>query len=422
MPSPRLLLLGVVLFGTACEPTVTPPNPTRMMVLLKDPDGVLRPNQVELTTLTRPAALEGTAGFLIGGARIEVDPNDPLIQNARTYEQLRDALVKDEGRPVKAEFFDQAGVLWPADFHTWNMATAYYHLERSAQYFRDTGAVPESALDKARIYYFPKVHFHDEGPDPMVDNAMWYSLVQSLFVLPFDALQTEPLSINAGVMTHEFAHRVFNRLVHRGAPVPAAINAWSSTVGSTPGLNVLDALEEGFADFHAVASSCRSRYGCDTRFMSTSFDTQVADSRDLAAPRCMSAALANALYTAGRDEFGGIGQQYAVGTLIASALWEAAEATGQRESLEQALLDAYSDENLSNPGLAQVLELTLPDQTAFTLGLAMSVVVSHISDPTLKLAACRSLADRLGLQFGSGYGQLMCPDNAVRGTSCEVIP
>lgn len=422
MPSPRLPLLGLVLLlGTACEPTAAPPpTPTRMMVLLKDPDGVLRPGMVELKTLTRPVALEGTVGYLIGGARVEFNPEDPQLQSATTYEQLADALLKDEGSPVRAEFFEQNGVFWPADFHTWNMATAYYHLERSTDYFRNTNAVPETALDRARLYYFPTVIFTDESPEPNRDNAMWYSPVQSLFVLPFDKLQTEPLSINGGVMTHEFAHRIFNRLVYRGSPFPAPLANWAN-VGATPGINVLRSLDEGFADFHASAASCRTPYGCDTRFMATSFDQATADERDLNGEHCMSPALYQAMYQQGTDGFSGVGYNYNVGTIVASALWQAGEATGQRESLEQALLDAYSDEDLLKPGLAQLVELTLGDQSAFSLGLALSSVVAHISDPTLQLAVCSALADRVGLQFGTGWNQLQCPDNAVRGTTCPVL-
>ena len=28
-------------------------------------------------------------------------------------------------------------MLWPADFHTWNMVSAYYNFERSYEYFND---------------------------------------------------------------------------------------------------------------------------------------------------------------------------------------------------------------------------------------------------------------------------------------------
>ena len=410
-------LLGLAL-GSSCEPP-TPPA-TRMMVLLQESDGLYRPHEVQVTTLTNVVTLEGGAVRLIGGARVEWDPDDRALMEATNVEQLRAALVKDEGRGVRAQYVDRAGVLWPMDFHSWNLATAYHHFERAAQYFRDTGSVPESALDPADVYYFPELRFAELGREPQRDNAMWFPPINALILLPFDVLQEAPLAINGGVLVHEYAHRVFNRRVYRGAAIPTPLSQWS-TVGPTPGINILKALDEGFADFHAAAASCDTPFGCDTRFMNTSFDEEITNARDLAqeSRMCASNELLAAVRNLGDSDFSGGGYNYQLGSIIASALWQAGQSTGQRDTLERELLDAYADDDPARLGLRDLVELRLTNQDAFTLEAALNTIVAHITDPTLQKAVCGELLDHAHLAL-----ELLpsCPSTTVAGTTCEVLP
>ena len=43
--------------------------------------------------------------------------------NYMTDDQRYEVLVKDKGVDVRGHYIDRGGVLWPADFHTWQMVT-----------------------------------------------------------------------------------------------------------------------------------------------------------------------------------------------------------------------------------------------------------------------------------------------------------
>lgn len=399
--TPRTVL-ALSLFAlslSACEPPAVSPTP--VMVIARDANGQYRPQQVQLHSLTRPVTLEGTTAKFLGAARVIEDPDDPAIQSATTYEQLADALMKNEGSPVRAHLYNQGGVMWPADYHSWNMATAYYMVERAADYFRNTGSVPESALDQTRIYYFPDIKMGG-SPEIQTDNAYYLSLIDSLLFAPDKQINQVPLAINRGVMVHEYAHRVFNKLVQRGELAPQAMIRWD-TIGATPGINLLQSLNEGLADFHAVSESCRTAleggYGCDPRFLADSFGEELANARDLSleSRQCLSRSLWDALHGENHTDFTARGAHYEVGSVIASALWQAGQKTGQQQAMEQAVLDAYTDPDLSNPGLAELIESNLADQTQFTIDKALDRIIAHVPDPTLKNALCAELWDHVGL-------------------------
>lgn len=406
----------VVLTLSACEPPAVSPTP--LMVIARDANGQYRPTQVQVNTFTRPVTLEGTAAKFVGAARIVEDPEDPAIQSATTYDQLVDALLKNEGTPVRAHLYNQGGVMWPADYHSWNMATAYYLLERAEDYFRDTSAVPESALDQTTVYYFPDLRFEGRT-ESEADNALYMSLIDGLFFVPNKHLDQLPLSVNRGVMVHEYSHRIFNKLVHGGARMPPAMISWD-TIGATPGINILAALNEGLADFHAISESCRTAqeggFGCDPRFLEDSLGKETADARDvsLESRMCLSEAQWNALHNENYADYTGRGAQYEVGTIIASVLWQAGQNTGQQQALERAVLDAYSDPDLNSPGLAELVQENLGDQTQFTLAEALNSIIVHVPDVTLQVALCGEILDHLGI----ARSVLRCPDQAVAGETC----
>ncbi|HEY0094700.1 MAG TPA: hypothetical protein VGB96_10260, partial [Archangium sp.] len=112
--------------AASCAPETQTPVKVRALVLSSD--GRYEPQEVELKTVTDIVSLEGEVVRLLGGASVRLDSNDPELQAATTEEALERALIKDEGRSVTASYItDDKGVLWPADFHTWNLVTTYYN-------------------------------------------------------------------------------------------------------------------------------------------------------------------------------------------------------------------------------------------------------------------------------------------------------
>ncbi|TSC22602.1 hypothetical protein [Corallococcus sp. Z5C101001] len=405
--------------------------PVRVSVLARSSNGQYVPTQVELTTIEDIVGLKGSVGDLQGGARIVIDANDPALQNA-TVDTLEDVLLKKTGHDVKASYISQKDpttgqdVLWPADFHSWNMVTSYYNLERANEYFRTVANVKVASFEPTpRLYYFPEFIQAQSSKEPARDNAIFYPVLQSFLVLPFDQIQRAPLPLNAAVMAHEYSHLVFNRLAYATQSLPVSLSTWSAESPS-PGANVLKSFDEGLADYHAYGATCRSPSGCDPRFLASSFDggpfSAVTDARDLSnGNRCMSALLYNRLYGLDVGSFSGEGSEYQVGTLLATALYQAGRSSGQEAQLQRAIVSAYYDTDPSNPGIYQLTQLVLGNQSLFTLAVPASAIISHITDLELRKAVCNEFMDHLQIPRADLIGDNLCPPSTAGGTTCPNI-
>ncbi len=403
---------AVTLFAS-CAPDTK--QPVQVMALVRGPGGHYQSTQVEIRTLSDAVAMKGSVASLVGGARIYVDGNDPLLMSsggALTDERLAEVFIKDEGSEPRASYIEKDGVLWPADFHTWNMVTSYFNLELAFDYFQSMG-VPGEELAGVRVFYFPSFVLAEFGPNEIKDNALYFTPVKSFMVLPFDQLQEAPLAINAGVMAHEYSHLVFTRLVYDDAALPVALSRWADG-GLRLQPNLLKALDEGLADYHAFGASCRSAFGCDTRLLSTSFEEKQVDERDFSRNElCLTEGLSSALQTRGVNEFVGMGQHYQVGSIIAAALWRAGESLGQHEAMARAVLSAYDDP--IKGGLKQLANDHLESPDGFNLETVGEVFLSHITHDALREKTCSEFLGRLKMQRDLLFS---CPASAVPTPAC----
>ncbi|MFY0521763.1 hypothetical protein ACN28I_00615 [Archangium gephyra] len=406
----------------SCAPPTQTPMKVRALVLSSN--GEYAPTEVELKTITDIVAMEGTVLKVIGSAHIRMDSQDPEANAAQTDEAYLRAVLKDTGRPVTASFnTDTAGVLWPADFHTWNLVTTYYNLERAWEYFTTIAEVKQADLPQTMAYYFPSFVIADESDEPVKDNALFFSPVKGFLLLPFEKIQKAPMALNASILTHEYAHLVFNRRVYGGRGVPDPIRYWSLD-GNTPGLNVMKSLDEGLADFHAYVASCQTSYGCNTRVLATSEEGELEASRDLSKNWCMSRELYSQLYGGGfNSTFRG--REYQVGTILASALYRASTSAADRQVLARAVVAAYSDSDPLKPGLAQLASASLDNQAKFTLGVAARSIVRHIprGNVTLKNAVCTNFATYLQIPIAemTGTDEDSCPESTTTTSACPSI-
>ncbi|NOK19247.1 hypothetical protein [Corallococcus carmarthensis] len=415
--------------ATGCAPDST--APVKVSVLSRSSNGQYVPTQVELTTIEDVVGLKGTVGDLQGGARIVIDVNDPGLQNA-TEDTIADVLIKKSGHDVKASYISQKDektgedVLWPADFHSWNMVTSYYNLERANEYFRTVANVKTVSFEPSpTLYYFPEFVQAQVSKEPARDNALFYPVLQSFLVLPFEKIQRAPLPLNAAVMAHEYSHLVFNRLAYAGQSLPQSLSTWGSQSPSQ-GANVLKAFDEGLADYHAYGATCRSPSGCDPRFMAPSFDggaySAVTDARDLSrGDRCMSALLYARVQQQDLGTFSADGAEYQVGTLLATALYQAGRSTGQEAQLQRDIVSAYYDTTPGKEGIFQLTQIVLGDQSRFSLAVPAASIIAHISDLELRKAVCNEFMDHLQIPRADLIGDNLCPASAAGGTTCPNI-
>ncbi|CAM4177426.1 hypothetical protein G4177_33530 [Corallococcus sp. ZKHCc1 1396] len=421
--------VGLGLLASGCAPDSE--APVKVSVLSRSSNGQYVPTQVELTTIEDIVGLKGSVGDLQGGARIVIDVNDPALGNA-TEDTIAEVLLKKAGHDVKASYITQPDpttgedVLWPADFHTWNMATSYYNLERANEYFRTVGNVKVAEFEPVpTLYYFPEFIIAQTSKEPARDNAIFYPILQSFLVLPFEQIQRAPLPLNAAVMAHEYSHLVFNRLAYATQSLPEALIVWSQQSPSL-GANVLKSFDEGLADYHAYGATCRSPSGCDPRFLSTTFDngpfSAITDERDLSrSDRCMSQDLYNSLVGQDVNTFSARGNEYRVGTLLATALYQAGRASGQEAVLQRAVVAAYYDTNESNPGIFQLTQRFLPNQERFSLAVPALAIIGHIGDLELRKAVCNEFVDHLRIPREQLIIDNYCPPSTAAGSTCPSI-
>jgi len=368
-----------------------------MAVLQWNPDtGVYELREARLTTLEDVAALRGAAATPIGDAEIVIEGG--RLANVSTEQQFRDAVLDNPGRPVEAQFVDQGGVLYPADFHSLNLATAYYNFEQARTYALARGLSPEK-LRGVPFYYFPTVQVFGGSSGRQVDNAAWFPLLRSFLLYPFDRLQDVPLAMNQGVVAHEYGHGLFNAEVFDGAWIPGYLGVWCTEepCEDERGIRMIGILEEGFADAWGVGVTG------DPRFMRHSFfdDGDARNPSGFFAPRhCSSqAAFEQKIQQTRRlsraDSDAKWGEwEYQFGTVLAGALYRAGQDAGYDRVMD-ALLASY---RASGPtSLGAIVE---EDPTGATIGNFATVaraVIGAAPDTPTQRALCAAWIDRLAL-------------------------
>ncbi len=427
----RLTSLGSLLLMAACGPN--PPAPVKVMALLPDETGAFTTGQVELTTVANVTTLKGDVVELVGGTRVVVDPNDATQQANGGIQFMTDAqryevIVKDKGGDVRAHYVDRSGVLWPADFHTWNMVSTYYNFERAYSYFNFIyDGVDPKELRPLRVHYWSDVQLN--SATSLTDNTLYLSFIKSFVVTPFQTQQLIPLSMNIGVVAHEVAHRSFNFKALSDQGVHPALGTWSLEA-----FNWLKSLDEGLADFHGFSATCKEVAGCRPNFLAISIsDSRTVGFRNVArTDACMDAALLTSFKNSTQQDWISNPNMYKVGNLVAASLYQAGNRTGKLEILQKALILAYDDESPATPGLRQLINANQNDaslaQRNFTPEAVVDIIASHITDLELKKMVCTEFSTRLQLRCGAWPCEVdgmpamtHCPGTARRENTCPLI-
>ena len=206
-------------------------------------------------------------------------------------------------------------------------------------------------------------------------------------------------------------------------------------------------MDEGFADFHGYGVTCVSPGpGCRPGFLSASIpDKDAVAARDLSVDtHCLTTLLRAAYENDSSDMFISAGTQYSIGTLIATAMYEAGNQNGQLEVMQKALIASYDDPaggTADDPGgFKQQFTLLAATPSAFTPELLTDTIAAHLpKNSSIQKAFCNQMADRLqlmcytptaldpaceDLQAGVPNGQLAhCPTSTTRGTTvCKALP
>lgn len=189
---------------------------------------------VEVTTLRDVSTLSGEATVLEAGLSLELN-----------YEKGNLDWQSDSNK-VAFSALEKDGVLIPTTFDSLAMGSIYYHMELSYLFYKDDIGVPKSLLKRLPTYYNPKIVIIESSDDKytMTDNAFYMKITDSdrgFFIVPFEMFQWIPIALNTGIITHEFSHYVFDKLLQDHLP---SLDDKSQ--------NFLRSYNEAFADYMAT--------------------------------------------------------------------------------------------------------------------------------------------------------------------------
>lgn len=240
------LLLGYVsgfVFLGACE---APRYDVEMLAYDPATDQmVLQVNTVE--TLDDINLLEGRATRIRGGVSVEIH-SDGTVK------------WKNKGNTVAFNAVKLDGVYYPADYDSLAMISVYYNIEQAMLFFESIG-MPEGELGRLDTFYWADVldKFSSETEtELLVNNAMYMAVDafdRGFYVVPFELNQMDTpniaLSMNPGVIAHEYTHAVFQSLVNDRLPDVLQFSTFDPAYYQNS--NYYYGLNEGVADMFAVA-------------------------------------------------------------------------------------------------------------------------------------------------------------------------
>lgn len=430
MKSAALRSVALAALFAACAPDSDAPDV--VVLAFNDTTRTYEPRKVKLETVTDVVTLEGQVAKITASAEFNLLALNGVCTALELgdTETVRTAITRDEGARVHVSYIERDGELIPSDFHSLNLATTYYNFEQASKFFQRIGGLDPATFGTPEVFYFPKVSFL--GGD-LTDNAFFFPTINSFMVLPFVAIQQIPLSINIGVIGHEYSHAVFNHQVFNGKG-PVAEGTCSGLLFPTPALNLYKALDEGIADVFGTGVSCNADFSaCSPNFIAQSLPESLAAPRRIDEVQCMTQSHWTSLQTQDLNRFTGQeGTHYVIGTVFASSMWRAAEdpqvvaklGVGEaRAQMFQTLYRALAGGGTGTGfrelavGISNSLNQTnfRLDSTDTVKGV-LDVVVESATDPDLKHALCATFMDRFGLT----HLQLKsCPQTTKAFTECQ---
>lgn len=190
----RIMRLGlpiVAIFAVvfiSCAPKKVG-SPTRVLIPWPTGQKKYSLQTVELSTITNINKIEGTSAEFI--------ENPNLNQNTIS------------GAPVDGDFFSNSnGVFVPKDFKSLNLITVYAHIEKLNLFMDQIGY--SSLLPRPRKV---AVGLRTSIVElPKTNNAIYIGPFDTLVILPYEA-EGLPISMNAGILAHEYFHGIFHSIL-----------------------------------------------------------------------------------------------------------------------------------------------------------------------------------------------------------------
>lgn len=280
-----------------------------------------------LSDLADLVQMRGESVEFIGGATIVTD----VVAAASDPKGNR--LIRAEGGgPVSCSFVERDGVAHANDHGSLDMASSYFALWKSRELFVELGVDP-TGLNTIRAYYHPRIELGTKLVPTffaLTDNAAYAPAFDGFLIVPHVAIPGTPFTTNQGVMTHEYSHKVFNRLVDRGSPV----QSWLKHDWTRSATRQIRGVDEGFADLFGHLATLDSDY-----IRASLGGEDFGIDRDLADERIITQEYAELLLNESVDSVAESYDPHELGALVGSALWQVGYDLGDHRAVAVAVIE-----------------------------------------------------------------------------------
>lgn len=356
---PLSLVAALALVGCQARPPES--GPVTIRIFNRDPaTGQYRLFDAPFPTLADAHTLRGALGA------VRTNSTWLLATSGASTFQVQDS------QPPLCAWHVRDGVWIPEDLETASMASTYWGLDQARSYFLQLG-MGEAELPPMDIHYHPRVEFSVPNVPTFwmfTDNAGYVPTLDAFQIIPHVYYRPEvPFSLNQGVLTHEYGHRVFALLAENGARAEVP-SSWSETSKLQ-----YASLNEGLSDFFAGMMTGNPDFLSDSIPM---------EERDMSVVRVMEESDVRELFAADEEV-----DSHAMGAFVAAALWQLGENVGARERVARAVLATER-----SMGARRTAEPNQP----FHLVEWFNLVTSHLS-PEEQAAFCPLLKERFGRLF-----------------------
>jgi len=269
----------------------------------------------------------GSSDFRLQSERVETIDSVAKCKGGTT-EVIKEPVVRitddgdvnfEGGAPPSILYTESDGTIIPEDWDSLTLLSYYHHLERAVTYFRDTlGYADTDAMVPLPSYY--RLEFGiDQNVVGATDNAAYAPTAHSFLLFDSFFFQQLPLAMNDGVVTHEFSHALFHRVMNGDERLPIE---YREEWGPGP-ISHLGSLHEGQADIFAAMMLD------EPDFFRFSLPADLVD-RDMAVDRTLTEGQLFNLNA-------GAAQVHEIGAVIAAAVWEFSEGSGRQRAAELTL-------------------------------------------------------------------------------------
>lgn len=294
----------LVWLGIGCSPRegeLTFPYVAR---IISSQEGVYKLANVPLETLEDVRTLRGRIGEIRGNASLNLN----LDSNEIISSSEPDGIYEHRGSPVQIDYLVKKGVIIPQNFQSMEMLGLYSNLERTIRYWEDNLQLSFNEIGLPGFFYNPKRTSRKSGITEevaQVMNAAYIPGVRDLWFFKTSPRERIPVKMNFGVVAHEFGHFIFDYFF-------AAFDPSVYDIPSPNNERMLSGLNEGLADYFAymVTGSARE-FGNSL--------PKLAAERNLPVGWTMATLIDSNCR----------GGYYCEGSVLASALHEIANASGQ---------------------------------------------------------------------------------------------